>query len=349
MFNRIVQTAMVPVLCCMALTACNEPQAYNGSSNSNSSSFQSTPSTSSSAPVTANASASTSTTTSTTTRTAVAPDKATLSEAGKYWKRDGKKVDPAKTKRVLIAEFGVVFVTNRDHKIGNNSLSLGTMMRIAGVGRREYQYEDSFKINYPTQLYQQFVKQLEAQGYEVIPVQDVLASEAMKKVESAKVGGTTRGSYYHGFFGGDGSQKAEIYPAAGLERMGAGFLGFGEANNMKAVNAAMGELNADMGLRILIGVGLINGKACLEPGSSIRAFSDLKSSKMPNGTINYWPQVNTTLSSKKTLFYDTPVIDEAKFQAFKGKVWQVNETQYANAINQVFPSFAKQGLYKLSY
>jgi leucyl aminopeptidase (aminopeptidase T) len=131
--------------------------------------------------------------------------------------------------------------------------------------------------------------------------------------------------------------------------MGAGFLGFGEAKNMKAVNNAMGELNADMGLRVLIGVGLINGKACFEPGSSIRAFSDLKSSKMPDGKMSYWPQVYTTVTSKKTLFYDTPVVDETKFEAFKGKVWQVNESQYANALNKVFPSFADMGLIRLDH
>ena len=333
MNHRLAYRLCLPVLAGLLLTACNEPEAYNGSS-----SFQSTPSKQSSQSTQVQ---------SNTSSASTSASKSQISEAGKYWKRDGKKVDPTKTKRVMIAEFGVVFVTARDHKIGNNSLSLGTMMRIAGVGRREYKFDDAFKISYPTQLYNAFVKQLEADGYEGIPVDTVVASQSLQEIESAKVGGKTRGNYYHGFFGGKGSQKAEIYPAAGLDRMGAGFLGFGEAKNMKAVNNAMGELKADMALRVLIGVGLINGKACLEPGSSIRAFSDLKSSKMPDGSMTYWPQATTTLHSKKTLFYDSPVIDQKKFEAFKGKVWQVNEAQYANAINKIFPSFADMGLIKL--
>ncbi len=333
MIHRLALRMFLPAMACMLLAACNEPEAYNGSS-----SFQSTPSkqSSQSTQVQSNTSSSSSTV-----------SKSQISDAGKYWKRDGKKVDKAKTKRVMIAEFGVVFITSRDHKIGNNTLSLGTMMRIAGVGRREYQFDDAFKVSYPTQLYNAFVKQLEADGYEVIPVDTVVSCKSLQEIETAKVGGKTRGNYYHGFFGGKGSQKAEIYPAAGLDRMGAGFLGFGEAKNMKAVNNAMGELKADMALRVLIGVGLINGKACLEPGSSIRAFSDLKSSKMPDGKMSYWPQAHTTLHSKKTLFYDTPVVDQTKFEAFKGKVWQVNEAQYANAINNIFPSFADMGLMKL--
>lgn len=346
MFQRIVQTALIPVLCCLCLVACNEPEAYNGSK-----SFQGTPSTSTrvTSQTTFSNTATPASSQATTTHSSVTPSKAALSEAGKYWKRSGKKVDVAKTKRVLIAEFGVVFVTSRDHKIGNNSLSLGTMMRIAGVGRREYKFDDTFKANYPTELYKQFVKQLESQGYEVISLEDTLACKALEGIEKGKTGSKKRGNYYHGFFGGKGSQKVEIYPAAGMDAMGAGFLGFGEAKNVKAVNNAMGELNADMGMRVLIGVGLINGKACLEPGSSIRAFSNLKSSKMPDGTMTYWPNTNTTLTSKKTLFYDTPVVDKTQFEAFKGKVWQVNENQYANAINQVFPSFANQSIMKLVY
>ncbi|HAI14013.1 MAG TPA: hypothetical protein DCM28_20075 [Phycisphaerales bacterium] len=341
MIQRIVLNALLPVLCCMILTACNEPEAYNGSS-----SFQSTPTTK----TTSHSNAiSTEVSAPTANHTAVKPSSADLKEAGNYWKREGKKVDITKTKRVLIAEFGVVFVTSRDHKIGNNSLSLGTMMRIAGVGRREYKFDDSFKAEYPTQLYNQYVKHLESQGYEVISLEDTLACKALEDIEKGKAGSKKSGNYYHGFFGGKGSQKAEIYPAAGMDQMGAGFLGLGESKNMKAVNAAMGELKADMAIRVLIGVGLFKGQACLEPGSSIRAFSNLKSSKMPNGTMNYWPQSYTTLTSKKTLFYDKPVVDQTEFKAFKGKVWNVNEAQFASAINQVFPKFATQGIMKLAY
>lgn len=334
MLKRIaLSVPVLPVVCCLLLTGCGEPKAYDGGS-----SFQSTPSTTGTAPVTASNAKATTT-----------PSSAVMKEAGKYWKRDGKKVDVAKTKRVLIAEFGVVFVTSRDHKIGNNSLSLGTMMRIAGVGRREYAFDSQFKASYPTQLYNQFVKQLEAQGYEVIPVEQTLASKAMEGIEVGKAGAKKSGSYYHGFFGGDGSQKVEIYPAAGLDRMGAGFLGFGEMKNMKSVNAAMGELKADMALRVLVGVGLHNGKATLEPGSTIRAFSNLKASKMPDGSMTYWPDATTYLTSKETLYYDTPVVDQKKFEAFKGNVWEVNEGQYAAAINHVFPSFATNGIVKLAF
>jgi hypothetical protein len=338
MLKKIALSVLTPTLCVLALSGCGEPKAYDGGS-----SFQSTPATNT-APVSSSAASSS----NMSSASASPVSSVDVKEAGKYWKRDGKKVDTVKTKRVLIAEFGVVFVTSRDSKIGNNSLSLGTMMRIAGVGRREYAFDSQFKADYPTQLYNQFVKQLESQGYEVIPVEQTLASKAMEGIEVGKAGAKKSGGYYHGFFGGDGSQKVEIYPAAGLDRMGAGFLGFGEVKNMKSVNAAMGELGADMAVRVLIGVGLHKGKATLEPGSSIRAFSNLKSSKMPNGSMNYWPDAYTTLTSKETLYYDTPVVDEKKFKAFKGNVWEVNEAEYAAAINHVFPSFATYGIVKLS-
>lgn len=258
------------------------------------------------------------------------PTKEQVKEASKHWSRDGYERKKVTGKRVAIVEFTVDYITKRDAKVGGNNLGLGMVAGLAGMGKREYEFEESLRTSLPDEIYDKFVAALRAQGFDVVSKEAVANSQAIEGVKEGKAGvEKSGGGYYHGFFGGKGSQKVRIYPVSGLPRIKDGM--FDAGKNMQAVTAVMAELGADIGMRVHMRVGLNDGRATAEEGSVISLIGAPKA-QTAGGKTQYWAQTWGTMASKKTLKSDDKVVDSKEFEAFKGNVFTVNSALYRSAI-----------------
>lgn len=334
-----------PVVVCLSaavlisLVGCGAPQKFDESKYSTSSSTGGTTSSS----LTADSKASSTTAASSSaTAAGTTPVPASVPGASSHWKKEGWWSMPKNAgNKIAIVEFTVDYVTSRDKVLGKNQLNLMTVARVAGVGRREYNFDESLKTSLPDQLYAEFVNKLQAQGYEVVSMDEVAAAIERAEMVEGKAGVKKGGTYYHGFLSGGGKQKVQIYPVSGLPRLYDGFFTFGK--NARAMGNVMGDLGAGTALRVHMRLGLHNGKATAEAGSSIDVFTGLESYEL-SGKKNYYCKTFGKIQGHNTLYYDSPVVDEKRFEAFKGNVWDVNSEDYAAAIRKFYPTYAAMGL-----
>lgn len=259
-------------------------------------------------------------------------------EASGYWKKDGWWSLPKEaSKKIAIAEFTVEYVTNRDAVVGDNQLGLLTVARIAGAGRREYAFDDTLKGTLPSELYESFVSALQQKGYEVVPMSQVAATKGLQSVKVGESGVTKGGGYSHGFTGGDGKQKFEIYPVVGLPRIKDGM--FDAGKNAQGITSMMAEVGADTALRVHMRVGLHKGQATAEAGSTISVISGLKAVQNKDKT-DYWAKVYGSLHSSRTMYFPDSVVDSKEYEAFKGDVYQVNSSLYRPAVSKLMAGYS---------
>jgi len=166
-------------------------------------------------------------------------DSASLSEpsqartqSNSYWSKQGWWSLPKDGgRKVAITEFTVQYVTNREENMSRNRLGLLMVAEMTGVGKRKYEFEDGFKAKLPTDLYNTFVKELEAAGFTVAPMSAVTSAAAMDKVSAGEEGARKGMSQGGGFFKSDTKQKGELYSVEGLNRMYGGVMGLNEAKH----------------------------------------------------------------------------------------------------------------------
>ncbi len=281
-------------------------------------------------------------------------DSASLSEpaqartqAGSYWKKQGWWSLPKDTgRKVAITEFVVQYVTDRAENMSKNQLGLLMVAEMSGVGKRQYEFEDGFKAKLPTDLYNAFVKELEAAGFTVVPMATVANAAAMDKVSAGEEGARKGMNQGGGLFKSDTKQRGELYSVEGLSRMHGGFLGFNEAKHAQLQARVMAETGSDIALRVHMIVGLHKGQATVDEGSNIRVYAGLKNWGTADKP-NWGNSVTGLLASTKTIYRTEPVIDDKKFEAGKGNVYQVNEADYKDAVLEIYRPYSVMAVERL--
>jgi len=269
------------------------------------------------------------------------------SQADSYWKKEGWWSLPKESgKKVVISEFVVQYVTDRSENMSNNQLGLLMAAELAGVGKRKYEFEDGFKAKLPTDLYNTFVQELEAAGFTVVPMNQVAQSAALSNITAGEEGARKGMSQGGGLFQSDTKQKGELYSVAGLSRMYAGVMGLNEARNVQVQAALMAETGSDIALRVHMIVGLHKGQATVDEGSNLRVYAGLKNWGTESKP-NYGSKVSGMLLSSKTIYRTEPVVDDKKFQAGKGNVYQVNEADYRDAVLEIYKPYVAMGVHRL--
>lgn len=265
------------------------------------------------------------------------------SEAGKYWKKEGWWSLKKKTGKVMITEFSVEYMTETELDIDQGQLGLLMVLDVAGIGDSKREYDENFKRTFPGQMYEQFVKALEAQGLSVIPMNEVTSHPEFAKIAGAKAGANAGSSERtFGPITNHEYDKFSVYPTPGLPTVDDSW--FRGGSNAMAETKVAGELGADIALRVRIRCGVDDdGFAMLAGGSRIRVMADFKSAKTGMGT-NWWADTNGLVVGTHGFLNDTPVASKEEFRAFEGDIYKVDTTRFGRDILEMFPSYAEMGI-----
>ncbi|MBI1370226.1 MAG: hypothetical protein GC162_16440 [Planctomycetes bacterium] len=270
------------------------------------------------------------------------------SQASTYWKKEGWWSLPAGTKKIAITEFSVEYVT----KTGSQDYNAGliAMAQLAGVGKKEYKFDEQMKQTLPTELYKQYVAELTKRGYEVLPSSALWNTPTYKKITTTEQGGTIKTGQSTGNVFSDrvgrSYQHGQVYVAADTIIVDMGFFAsFG--NPMGKEMAAVGEAGADTGLHIRIKAGIDDkGRAVLWPGSIIMVYAGVNNANSADNPV-YVSKTTGSVVSKEMLYFSDPVINSKEFEAFKGDIYDVQPGPYADAVKKVFPKFAALSIYSM--
>ncbi|QNN21326.1 hypothetical protein HED60_03250 [Planctomycetales bacterium ZRK34] len=265
------------------------------------------------------------------------------SQASKYWKKEGWWSLPKSSKKVAITEFSVEYVT----KTGSQSYNAGliAVAQLAGMGKKEYRYDEQMKQQLPTDLYNMYVAELQKRGFEVIPAAKMWETKVYEEIASKESGDTVKAGHSTGSMFNDrvgrAYQHGQVYGAAGTIVVDTGFFASFSNPVGKEISAAA-QAGADTALHVRIKVGIDSkGRATLWPGSIVNVYADMQSW----GDDNYGAKTAGAITSKEMLYFADPVIDAKNYQAFKGDVYDINGPEYAAAIKDVFPQYAALSIY----
>jgi len=274
---------------------------------------------------------------------------AAQSQAGNFWKKEGWWSLKAAHRKVVISEFSVEYVTQNATDVDRGQLGLVTTpLEIVGVGKRKRQFEDSFKRELPTALYDGFVQQLQAEGFTVVPMASVTAHARFGEISGAKEGKTFSANERNVLGGADreNTRKIAVYPVKGLPIVDdSWFKGMG---NLQAETAIASELGADLTMRVRMRVALDDdGRVVLDQGSTLRVLSEFNASKGTDGKPQYWAKTSGAVACHHAMRDSVPVVTSEDFKAFEGTVYTIDSAKYRESLLKMYPNFARMAVVKL--
>jgi hypothetical protein len=271
--------------------------------------------------------------------------------AGNYWKREGWWGGMSKdVKKVAITQFNVEYVTENISKSGADALSVLGVLEMGGMGKRQRQFPDDFKKQFPTQLYNGFVEALKAEGLEVATMSEVQNTAAFKEFKAGEAGKSGSASGRDLLGRADNSQqvKFQVYPAEGLPLLDDGFLGTGAATNMQAEGKVIGDTGAQVGLRVRMRVALTDdGHAVLDKGAGILVSYDLAKENWSGKGPEWIVKQRANLTASGAMRDDVPVATKKDFEMFKGDIYTIDGSKFQASILKMYPTFARMAVVKL--
>ncbi len=268
-------------------------------------------------------------------------------QANTYWEKQGWWTLPKDVKKVAITEFSVAYVTENVSTSGAGALSIMGAAEMFGAGRRVRQYTQHFKESFPTELYQGFVKSMEEEGIEVVPMEKVAGNPNFAKLAGSKPGKTNWAADRNLIGGTDGRNKtkSEVWPLKGLPVVDDGW--FNAGGNAQAEAALAGENGAQAYMRVRMRVALTDdGYAVVDAGSTVRINWGVQSGKGLSGPMWYSAGAGF-VNSKAALRDDVPVVSKKEFAAFKGDVYAVETDKFKASILKMYPAFTQMAISKL--
>jgi|GEM_PF-7047937 len=261
--------------------------------------------------------------------------------ADKYWKVDGwGKINPAGARSAAVVEFNVEYMTSESA----NMQRFGTAMVIAerfGAFKKTYEYEEQFMDSFTLELYDQFVKQMKATGFNVVPRETLQADAEFEKIKGAEKDRSTRQQSRLE------KKTGIIVNAPGFPRQDAGFFGANAIANARALPQLSHNVGADIAISVFVRLGLTkDGKPVIAQGSVIRVYSDLKEYKMPGG-IQYGFEKNVSMKSKQGMFAGTTTTTRAGSAFGKGKIIKVDSASFRQGVMTMYPAYMRMASEKL--
>jgi len=263
-------------------------------------------------------------------------------QASTYWKKEGWWSLPDSSRKVAITEFSVEYVT----KTGSQNYNAGliAVAQLAGMGKKEFHYDEAMKKQLATDLYHVYIAELEKRGFEVIPAENMWQTETYQEIAAKETGSTSKSGQSTGSAFNDrvgrSYQHGQVYGAENTLVVDTGFFA-SFSNPVGKQIEATAEAGADTCLNIRMKVGIdAEGRATLWPGSTVKVYAGIDPAAEYHNA-----KTAGSITSKQMLYFADPVIDSKKFQAFKGSVYEVDPAEFSHAIKGVFPDFAALSIY----
>lgn len=247
-----------------------------------------------------------------------------------YWKRQSPPpLCDGAGRRLVIAEFGVQFVTQKMKALGIDQPIVGIPLGFVGVAiwllgfeRNNVVFAESTLEELPDMLYADFAADMQSRGFDVVPANTVTSAAAYSKLKTA-----------------DERKSALTYqlnPAAtDTGRMKAFTITTPDAlpliNGVKkgekideVAEMLRHELQADVLMRVLVRVGVYRGRATVEYDTRIETLTD---------------SGDGTFQAIRSVISEDTVIDRNKWQLIIGETEDVNGMQYENSLRKLFVPF----------
>ena len=247
-------------------------------------------------------------------------------------------------KRVAISQFSVEFVTENTNKSGASAISVLGALEMAGVGKRKREFAEDFKQQLPNPLYESFVSALKAEGFDVVPVEELQRQPAFADMKRAAAGGeygqgSRTGNVFSSMRGSE-SAKLQVYPVSSLPMLDDSW--FNGGDNIRAEWKMAGDTGAQAVIRVRMRVGLDDdGHAVLGGGSTISvAYEPEKQQWQMNKPADWIYKQRHSLASQGSMRDDVSVVDSKEFQMFKGDIYQVNGPKFQESVMKMYPTYA---------
>lgn len=276
----------------------------------------------------------------------LATPQAVAAAAAEHWAaRDGHAPQPAATlppapATLAIMEFNVQYVKEELRSVlgkkqavaGVHEFSMvGGGLNIIGIGRHQIRFDETLRRDLPSDMYAQFVAQLAAAGYTVLPTTAVTNAPAYRMAEPAEPGS---GDFLMllNLVGGDTGRlkQFEVWPAVGLP----GIKSVKGGDMATLEQALLDQTGADAVIRAQFRVGTYDRYAAVE-GDSIIELA------IPRGETE--PATRRT-TSQRSLVGAEPVVSEKQFKLLRGDVHTVDSDAFRRAISRVFPVYTDLGI-----
>ena len=248
--------------------------------------------------------------------------------AGTYWEPDPQRIPPTGYQRLALVEFAVEFVTEKLESLSDNQpgvvihefIPIGFVTSLAGAGRIRIQMDEELRREFPDEMYAYFEKALKAEGIQLVPMEEIRATEAFKKLTLGKPGHTDLGHAFNVAGTDVGVPRLlVIEPAKGFDVI----LGTNDLRTIEEVEQDLiKEVKADAALRVRFRVGVYRQFASIEKWSILRVTKA--------GAAGYH-------FAERSLISDEKVVAKEDFLPVAGIIKHLDADQFCQAVRKLYP------------
>lgn len=259
--------------------------------------------------------------------------------AAGFWEPDQQRIPPRGYRKVALVEFAVEYVTEKLESLADNQpgvvihefIPIGFVTSMAGAGRIRIQLDEELRREFPDQMRDHFVKALEDEGIELIPTENIRATEAYKKLSLGQPGHTDLGHAFNVAGTDVGVPRLlVIEPASGFDVI----LGTNDLRTVEEVEQDLiKEIDADAALRVRFRVSVYRQFASIEKWSILRVTKA--------GAAGYH-------FAERSLISDEKVVAKEDFLPVAGIIKQIDNDQFRIAINKLYPPFVAMAVQTLA-
>ena len=252
------------------------------------------------------------------------------SAAPSYWEYQTQQIPMTGYRKVALVEFAIEYVTEKLESFADNQprvvfhefIPIGLATSMSGVGRIRIQLDEAMRREFPDELHDYFVKQLAAEGLQLVSQESIRATKAFKSLSLGKPGHTDLAHAFNVAGTDTGVPRLlVIEPAKGFDVI----LGTNDMRTVEQVEQdIIKEVGADVALRVRFRLSVYRQVASIEKWSILRVTK--------SDTFGHH-------FAERSLLSDEPVVKKEEFLIVAGVVKQIDSDLYRQAIKKLYPPF----------
>lgn len=261
------------------------------------------------------------------------------SAAASYWEPQPNQPPVRGFRKVALVEFAVEYVTEKLESLADNQpgvvihefIPIGLATSLAGAGRIRVQLDEAMRKEFPDELHKHFLEQMQAEGFQMVPMESIRAAEAFKKLQLGKPGHVDLGHAFNVAGTDVGVPRLlVIEPATGYDVI----LGTTDLRTVEQVEQDLvKELGVDAAVRVRVRVSVFRQFASLEKWSILRVTKA--------DAFGYY-------FAERSLLSDEKVVSKEDFLPVAGIIKKIDSDQYRAAVKTLYKPFLSMAVHTLS-